>query len=89
MIHSTAGGKLKDYNYYDYAKVAMLEGEKADSILWFISPFPELKVDDVVLVSSRFSINGEKAKVLKVDKNVSEQNFPIPAKRMQRILKIL
>ena len=33
MIHSTAGGKLKDYNYYDYAKVVMLEGEKADSIL--------------------------------------------------------
>lgn len=72
MIHSTAGGKLKEYGYFDIAKVEYLDTlEKA----FVLSPIEDLQSDDIVVV--KFSELEEKeAKVLRVDKHVHEQNFP-------------
>ena len=89
MIHSLAGGKLTINNNYDYAKVEILEGEKEGSILWFLSPFEELKAGDIVLVPIGKFETETKGKVIRVDKNVNELSFPVPIKRMKIIIKIL
>lgn len=83
MIHSTAGGKLKEYGYFDIAKVEYLDTlEKA----FVLSPIEDLQSDDIVVV--KFSELEEKeAKVLRVDKHVHEQNFPIPIKRLKKIVR--
>lgn len=83
MIHSTAGGKLKEYGYFDIAKVEYLDTLEKTFVL---SPIEDLQSDDIVVV--KFSEFEEKeAKVLRVDKHVPEQNFPIPIKRLKKIVR--
>ena len=45
MIHSTAGGKLKEYSYYDIAKVKYLENEQ---VAFVLCPIKEVKENDLV-----------------------------------------
>ena len=81
MIHSLSGGVAKEYNIYDYAKVETKLG-----VFFFISDISSLKVGDVVEVCVKNqTVEG---KVLSIDKNVSEQNFPISAKKLKKILKV-
>lgn len=88
MIHSMSGGELTTHGKHDYAKVEILEGERAGDVLWFVSSFPQLKTGDKVLVPlSRFA--SAKAKVLRVDKDVDEFSFPIPIKRLKYIVEII
>lgn len=87
MIHSMAGGNLKDYGVFDIAKVELLEGD-IGKVIYVVSTFKDLKEGDIVLIPDNFNIEGVKAKVLRVDKKVHEQNFPIPIKRLKTILKI-
>ncbi len=82
MIHSLSGGTAKEYNVYDYAKVDVL-----GKIMFFISDIHDLKAGDKVEVP--VGIKNEIGVVLRVDKNVTEQNFPIPAKRMKYIIRIV
>ena len=87
MIHSMAGGNLKDYGVFDIVKVELLEGD-IGKVIYVVSTFKDLKEGDIVLIPDNFNIEGVKAKVLRVDKKVHEQNFPIPIKRLKTILKI-
>ena len=89
MIHSMAGGKLRTHESHDYAKVEILEGERRSDIMWFISTFPFLKENDLVLVPVGRTDTPTKAKVIRVDKNVNELSFPIAIKRIKKILQIL
>lgn len=82
MIHSLSGGTAKEYNRYDYAKVEVL-----GKVMFYISPFSNLKQGDKVLVL--VGITEQVGVVKRVDKNITEQNFPIPAKRMKQIIKII
>ena len=82
-----AGGNLKDYGVFDIAKVELLEGD-IGKVIYVVSTFKDLKEGDIVLIPDNFNIEGVKAKVLRVDKKVHEQNFPIPIKRLKTILKI-
>ena len=82
MIHSLSGGTAKEYNVYDYAKVDV-DGK----IMFFISDIHDLKAGDKVEVP--VGTKNEIGVVLRVDKNVTEQNFPIPAKRMKYIIRIV
>ncbi len=82
-----AGGNLKDYGIFDIAKVELLEGD-IGKVIYVVSTFKDLKEGDIVLIPDNFNIEGVKAKVLRVDKKVHEQNFPIPIKRLKTILKI-
>ena len=87
MIHSMAGGELNIHNKFDYAKVKVLEGDNADSVMWFISTYSALKVGDKVLVPIGYTqVKGE---VVRIDKAVDEYSFPIPRKRLKEIIKIL
>ena len=81
MIHSTAGGKLKEYSYYDIAKVKYLETEQ---VAFVLCPIKEVKENDLVEVENEFE-----ARVIRVDRNVFEQNFPIKISRLKKITKIL
>ena len=88
MIHSLSGGELSVHLNHDYAKVRLNDGYKAGECLWFISEIEDLEVGDMVLVQS---ISGEtnKGYVERIDRNVNELSFPIPYKRMKRIIKRL
>ena len=81
MIHSTAGGKLKEYSYYDIAKVKYLENEQ---VAFVLCPIKEVKENDLVEVENEFE-----ARVIRVDRNVYEQNFPIKISRLKKITKII
>ena len=54
---------------------------------FYLSPFKELKEGDIVLIEVENEI--KEGKVIRVDKNISEQNFPIPVKRLKKIIEIL
>ena len=82
MIHSTAGGTMREYNRYDYAKVEV-EGVPH----FYLSPFSELKEEDIVSVPVGLEV--KEGKVLRVDRNILEQNFPISAKRLKKIIEII
>mgnify|MGYP001024746041 FL=1 len=81
MIHSTAGGKLKEYSYYDIAKVKY---KGTDQAAFVLCPIKEVKENDLVEVENEF-----KARVIRVDRNVYEQNFPFKIKRLKKITKII
>lgn len=85
MIHSTAGGNLKEYGYFDIAKVEYLEnGEKA----FVLSTIEEIKEGDIVLVAIS-ELEQKEAKVIRLDKHVHEQNFPLPIKRLKKIVRLV
>ena len=85
MIHSTAGGNLKEYGYFDIAKVEYLEnGEKA----FVLSTNEEIKEGDIVLVAIS-ELEQKEAKVIRIDKHVHEQNFPLPIKRLKKIVRLV
>ena len=87
MIHSLAGGKIKDLDFADFVKVEILEGLDAGKIMWFITDIIELNVGDKVLVPVGFSNSPTVAKVLKIERNLSSQLSPIPIKRAKEIIK--
>lgn len=85
MIHSLAGGDVTFNDNLDFAKVKLLEGLDRDKICWYITTIFDLKVGDIVMVP--FSQTTLKAEVLRIDKNVSVLNSPIPIKRAKEIIK--
>lgn len=89
MIHSLAGGVIKDLGIYDFAKVEFLEGENAGGIGWYINPFIQLQVNDIVLVPFGVGSKLVRARVLKIERNVNEQVAPISVKRAREIFKIV
>ena len=85
MIHSLAGGVLKEKKVLDLAKVEILD-DYYSGVFWYVSNIKNLKENDIVLVPFK---NGDitlKAKVLRVDKKVKEDAAPIPVKRLQTII---
>lgn len=85
MIHSLSGGVIREKKYFDFAKVRFETGE----VYWYISTFENLKAGDRVLVPVGRENEPTPAYVLRIDKHVSEQVSPIPAKRAKKILQIL
>lgn len=86
MIHSMAGGSIKDLSYSDYAKVEILEGTYKQKLLWFKSPFFSLKEGDIVLVETDSQVKG---KVIKIDHNISNQLAPLSLRKSKEIISII
>lgn len=86
MIHSLAGGKLKDLDFADFAKVQLITDEP-DKILWYITDILDLNIGDIVLVPVGINNALEQATVLKIERNVSSHVAPIPIKRAKLIYK--
>lgn len=85
MIHSCAGGVIRDKKLFTLAKVEILS---TGDIRWYISNLPLLEVDDEVIVPFGRENVETRAKVLRVDHDVSEQVTPIPARRLKEILRL-
>ena len=85
MIHSLSGGIMKDKKVFDYVKVE-LQDDYYSGTFWYISNIKGLKEGDLVLVPFKNGDLSLKAKVLRVDKNVKEENFPIKTKKLGQII---
>ena len=84
MIHSLAGGNIGNEIYSNFALVEVLEGEFKGSKAWYITKI-NLKQEDVVVVP--YGSNNVKAKIVRVDKNVSSFSSPIPIKKAKQVIK--
>ena len=87
MIHSLAGGVIRDMKICDFAKVELSNGMR--EVRWYINPFLQLKVGDKVLVPVGIKNDLVEAVVLKIERNVNEQVAPVPIKRAKEIFKII
>ena len=87
MIHSLAGGKIKNLDFADFVKVEILKGLDAGKIMWFITDIFDLDINDKVLVPLGPNNSPTVAKVLKIERNLSSQLSPIPIKRAKEIIK--
>lgn len=86
MIHSLAGGSIRDINYLDFAKVEILEGAQKGCWFWYITDIPNLNEFDEVLVPLGVSNTKTRGKVLRLDYSVSSQVSPIPIKKAKKII---
>lgn len=81
MIHSLAGGVVKESQFFDFVKVKFDDG----SSFWYINDIFDLKVGDYVLAPIGKNEILTRAEVLRIDKNINGQTSPIPLKRMKKI----
>ncbi len=88
MIHSMAGGDIKNLRYADFVKVEILEGESVGSKFFYLSIDGVIE-GMVVLVPVGVNNVPTKAKVLRVDKNVNSQVSPVPIKCAKSVIKIV
>ncbi len=82
MIHSCAGGIVADNKKMDFAKVEVLADGK---VCWYVTNIPLLKEGDFVSVPYGVLDTPTKAKVIRVDKNVSNQVAPISVSKAKEI----
>lgn len=87
MIHSLAGGKIRDLAMADFAKVEILDGTLTGAIRWYIFDILDLKISDLVLVPVGLKNETCTAKVLKIERNLSAQVSPIPIKSAKSIIR--
>lgn len=82
MIHSMSGGVIKDNILLNFAKVQLDSGE----IFWYITNIEDLAENDLVIVPIGKTERPVRAKVLRIDKNVSIQTAPVPVNRAKQII---
>ena len=87
MIHSLSGGDLQKVSYSDYAKVELTQGNLAGKIFWYKTRINGLQVGDDVIVPFGPDEMRVAGRVVKIDKNVSSQVSPIPAKKAREIIR--
>ena len=85
MIHSLSGGILSENKLFNFAKVEILN-DYYSGIFWYVFDGLKLKVGDVVWVPFGKQEILVKGKVLRIDKNVSQQSSPIPFKMAKKIV---
>jgi len=85
MIHSLAGGFLRELDYADFAKVKILSGGNAGKVFWYTTDILGLKVGDRVEVPLLNSV--EVGIVEKIELNLSAQVAPVSIKRAKAIIK--
>ncbi len=81
MIHSLSGGVVKEDRSGDFAKVE-IEGE---GFFWYLSDIFGLKEGDFVLVPFGKTNKLVRAKVIRIDKDISYKASPIPFKHAKKI----
>ena len=89
MIHSLAGGEIRELTYADFAKVEIVEdGAFKGSKFWYISEIKDVKEGDFVLAPIGVNNRLYKARIERIDKFVNSQVSPVPMKRAKKIVKI-
>ena len=87
MIHSLSGGVITQYDKLVYVFTLIKNGVDEGVKRWYISPFPAVKVGDMVSVPVGKSSSAE-AEVLRVEV-VTAQTAPFPVNRTREIERIL
>lgn len=82
MIHSLSGGVISEDEITNYAKVQFENGD----IYWYKTQMQDLNENDFVLVPFGNTNKPLKAKVIRLDKNISSKCAPVPAKRAKEII---
>ena len=85
MIHSLAGGNLKEQQIVDLVKVEFID--TPNQTFWYISQIADLKVGDIVFAPFGIIDELKKAKVVKIDKNVNSQNTTLNISRLKCLQK--
>ncbi len=87
MIHSLAGGDIRELRVADFAKVEIVEkGPLCGAKYWYIVDLSGVEVGDRVFVPVGVQNVKMMAKIERIDRFVNEQSAPIPFKRAKRIL---
>lgn len=84
MIHSLAGGELKDI---EIKNLVFVELEHNHDKCWYISEISNLKIGDVLLVPYGIIDELYEAKVLNIKNNVRSDMFTISFKRLKKVYK--
>ena len=85
MIHSLSGGVLRKEDFADFVKVEIIDNKNVNGVYWYKSEIYQLEVGDIVLVPFGVSNILVKAKVVRIDKNISSYNSPVSFKRAKYI----
>ena len=88
MIHSLAGGKMRDYDgFLDLAMVRILEGPDEGQCKWFRLPFIQTLVYEFVLVPTSHDTMS-KGQIVKIRYNVlNSPSFYMPTYRIDDIIR--
>ena len=81
MIHSLAGGEVREKRYFNFAKVKTTSGD----IAFYINELSNVNEGDTVWVE--YGKREMRAVVLRIDKNVREDMAPIPINKAKKILR--
>ena len=88
MIHSLAGGDIRELRVVDFAKVEIIEvGIHKGAKLWYISDINGIEVGDRVLVPIGAQNTLIEAKIERIDRFVNAQVVPVPMNRAKKIYK--
>ncbi len=87
MIHSLAGGDIRELKVADFAKVEIIEkGPLCGAKYWYIFDLLGLEIGDRVFVPVGVKNVKMLAKIERIDRFVNEQCAPVPFKRAKRII---
>lgn len=87
MIHSLAGGEIREKQMYTFCKVEITSGADKGLKLWYLSDMFALCEGDVVEVPLR--TKKEQGKVVLIIKNTTNDRAPVPVNRAKYVLKKL
>ena len=87
MIHSLAGGELKEKRVFDFAKVELMEGIMKGDLLWYIVDNSSVAEGDVVIVPVGRTNQKTKARVVRIDRKRVEGMTPVPINVAKKILR--
>ena len=87
MIHSLAGGSFRDKRVEDFALIEIIDGIMAGSKFWYLVGGLNLDYNDEVVVPLGANNIEQRARVIRIDKNVVEGQTPIPLNRAKYILR--
>lgn len=88
MIHSLAGGKIQKLTTADYAKVQIISPPFSGDIYWYVCSGIESVGDTVVVPIGKNNLQVQ-AKVLRIDKNISNQVAPVPSNLAKKVIRVL
>lgn len=87
MIHSLAGGNFRGKRVEDFAFVEILDGVMKGGKFWYLVKDNDLKAGDEVVVPLGRTNAEQRARVIRIDKNVVEGQTPVPLRSAKTILR--
>ncbi len=87
MIHSLAGGSIREKKVADFYKVELLEGINKGGLYWYISSIKNLNEGDIVIVPIGANNIHTKGQIKKIQKSVVQGCSPVPFNVVKSIIK--